>query len=126
MANAKSIARNTGCLLFAYAIIVAFGFLALEILFGKVSFGETPLPIAIVAGLLNVFGAVVAGFVIRLLGASFVLCIILLCWLSFESTVIHFSGSVNPFWLDVGSGVAQGLGVFLGFYAFRRRVHADA
>ena len=28
------------------AIIVAFGFLALEILFGKVTFGETPLPIA--------------------------------------------------------------------------------
>lgn len=121
-----SIAKNVGYLLLAYAIIIAFGFLALEILFGKVNFGVTPLPIAIVAGFLNIFGAVVAGGVIRLLGASHLLCVVLLCWLGFESSVIHFGGSSNPIWLDIGSVVAQGLGVFLGYYSIRRSRHADA
>ena len=120
------IARHTGLLLLAYAIIIAFGFLGLEILFGKVSFGETPLPIAIAAGLINILGAGVAGLTIRYLGASPVLCIILFCWLAFESTLIHFSGSENPIWLDIGSGLAQGLCVFLGYHFVLRRESGDA
>ena len=126
MATLTLIARNVVLLLLAYTIIVAFGFLALEILFGKVTFVDTPLVIAIPAGLLNIFGAAVAGLVIRYLGASPILCIILFCWLTFESSLIHFSGSENPIWLDIGSGMAQGLCVFLGFYSIRPKHHADA
>ena len=124
--SATQFARNVGILLLAYAVIVLIGILSLEILFGPVSFTESPLLITLPAGLLNIFGAVIAGMIIRLLVGSNLICVVLFCWLIFESSVIHFSGSVNPIWLDIGSGIAQGGGVFLGFYAVRSKMQADA
>ena len=119
------ILRDVGILILAYAVIVIFGIISQDLLFDGVSYPDSGILEILTAGTLNILGAVVGGGVIGALSKPnpFIVALVLTTWLLIESTLVHFSGSASPIWFDVGSGLAQGLGVLLGCYLVYRKQH---
>ena len=112
-----SIIRSIAAVVCGYATIV-FGAVAFqELLFGGISYLDSPRMELIVGGGLTALSAVAGGYILAAIAPSrpMLHAIPVVLWLGFETTYLYVNGiTTGPLWFDVVSGASLVAGIVGG------------
>lgn len=115
--------RSIAAVILGYATIVAGAVIFQELLFGGISFHQSPWLHLVVGGGLTGFSAVVGGYLLAVVAPSrpMLHTIPLILWLGFETTFLYVTEvTAGPLWFDIVSGGSLIVGVLVGAFAFLR------
>lgn len=115
--------RSIAAVILGYATIVAGAVVFQDLMFGGLSYFDSPWLHLVVGGGMTALSAVVGGFLLAVVAPfrPMLHTIPLVLWLGFETTFLYVTGATaGPLWFDIVSGASLVVGVLLGASAFLR------
>lgn len=115
--------RSIAAVIIGYATIVVGAVIFQDLLFGGLSYLDSPWLHLVVGGGLTGLSAVVGGYLLAVIAPFRPMfhTIPLVLWLSFETTFLYITEvTAGPLWFDIVSGGSLVVGVLIGAYAFLR------
>jgi hypothetical protein len=129
MNSAIQAVRSIASVIAGYATIVVAALIFQDVIFGGLSYPQSPLADIAIGGGFTVLGAVAGGYVLAALCRKAPLhhAAVLAGWLLFEGVYLFVAGiSASPLWFDVISSASLAVGVILGCSIFMRRMPSVA
>ena len=117
------VSRSVGAVILGYAVIVLGAVVFQELLYGGLSYADSPWSHLVIGGGLTALSAVAGGFLLAYVAPArpMIHTVPLVVWLVFETTYLHMTGvTAGPLWFDIVSGGSLVIGVVIGAYAFLR------
>lgn len=118
-----AIIRSVLAVVLGYATIFVGATVFQELLFGGISYLESPPPDLFIGGGLTALSAVAGGYLLAVIAPARPLLhvIPLVMWLCFETTYLYVTGiSAGPLWFDAVSGASLVAGVLVGAIVYLR------
>ncbi len=115
--------RSLGSIVIGYATIVLGAIVFQDLLFGGLSFAESPASELIIGGGLTALSAVAGGYLLGKVAPfrPILHSVPLVVWLCIERTIIHIQGiTAAPLWFDIVSGRGEVAGVVIGVCLYSR------
>ena len=115
--------RSIAAIVLGYATIVLGAVIFQELLFGGISYRDSPLMHLVVGGGLTGLSAVVGGYLLAIVAPfrPMLHTIPLVLWLGFETTYLYVTEVTGgPLWFDMVSGGSLVVGVLIGALASQR------
>ena len=109
--------------LMGYACMVLLIFVAQDLLFGGISYYDSPLYALAIGGILTALSAVVGGAIAsRFFGRpGYPPALLMCCLVSLETTYLIRTGRLEgPLWFDVAAGASLVIGILAGVFIVRR------
>ena len=111
--------RSIAAVVLGYAIIVAGAVVFQELLFGGISYRDSPWLNLVVGGGLTALSAVLGGYLLAIVAPfrPMLHTIPLVLWLGFETTYLYVTEvTTGPLWFDIVSGGSLVVGVLVGAF----------
>ncbi len=115
--------RSIAAVILGYATIVVGAVVFQELLFGGISYLDSPWLDLVIGGGLTALSAVAGGYLLAVVAPirPMLHSIPLVLWLSFETTYLYVTEiTAGPLWFDIVSGASLVVGVLIGAFAYSR------